>query len=179
MIWWCNSWGPVEWVGRDAPQTISDYITRSTRPSQFFSRTLINMGRTGYKANYMVGKMNGVREHHSTQTLTHQFRWSLVLLTNCFVLCVCVCVCVWVSEREREREREIVCEHVCACMNGGMCVHVHMYVCMCVCQRVCEWVRECERERERERSKYMYMPMPIKSNSVTSTVSLNWQLSPT
>ena len=31
-------------------QTTSDYITKSTRPSQFFSHMLRNMGRPGYEA---------------------------------------------------------------------------------------------------------------------------------
>ena len=35
------------------PQTTSDDITRSTRPSQFFSLTLKNMGRHGYEAIYL------------------------------------------------------------------------------------------------------------------------------
>ena len=43
------------WVGgrryATVSQTMSDYITRSTRPSRFFSRALKNMGRPGYEAS--------------------------------------------------------------------------------------------------------------------------------
>ena len=51
---------PLHWrVSRDthtkmyatASQTASGYITRSTRPSRFLSRTLKNMERPGYEAN--------------------------------------------------------------------------------------------------------------------------------
>ena len=45
---------PIVWVSgwryATTSQTVSDYITRLSRPSQFFSRMLKNMGRPGYEA---------------------------------------------------------------------------------------------------------------------------------
>ena len=47
---WLTAWASG-WRYTTAPQTVSDNITRSTRPSQFISHTLKNMGRPGYEAN--------------------------------------------------------------------------------------------------------------------------------
>ena len=46
---WLSAW-VSGWKYATVPQTASDYITRLTRPSWFFLRTLKNMGRPGYEA---------------------------------------------------------------------------------------------------------------------------------
>ena len=89
---WLGTW-KTAWVrGRGyttAYQTASEYITRSTRPSRFFSCTLKNMGRPGYKARsdlvsrFHSNELKGVvQSERVIQSFSANFEWSLLTETK-------------------------------------------------------------------------------------------------